>query len=481
MAPDEEVFYTFKLRTTKENAITAIRPLIDGNIRAIWNNPKWDTNLNLDAIATHVVTDNKNTGGNPFPSPLDIDVPEASLPVANGEVFRSILFDIPREPLVSIGQLQHAAAGRFSYEPSYIVGNSYANIRIPLDDWVNTNATDTYSARHGDVLNISGDFDLFDASYLVNEVLFDGYTFTTIPQDSAELSDVLSGGRLLQNPRYLPYEPEGVPFSAATLHADSAGRINAGMVLVDGAFNINSTSVDAWEVFLSGTKSLPYKKMNADGDVTGFEPVTDVRYPRVQTVLGQPWENSPTDDSWFGFRELTENEVRQLAENIVDRIQDLGPFYNLSEFINRRLSVGADGRSGILQAALDEEINASIPNSFEDGTTSSFNQISAASTQGAGFPTQVLQGDLLQALAPYMQTRSDTFKIRSMGEVIDPNTGEKVLQVLAEALVQRIPDPVPDGTTWSGSERRAELVDPSSPFGRKFRIVRFQYLENDQI
>lgn len=66
----------------------------------------------------------------------------------------------------------------------------------------------------------------------------------------------------------------------------SRARSNAGFLLVDEAFNVNSTSIEAWEVFLSGTKGLPFRKLNNDGTV-GVESVSGVRFPRVQTVLGQ--------------------------------------------------------------------------------------------------------------------------------------------------------------------------------------------------
>ena len=493
MSSLEEVIYNFRLRTTKENSANAIRPLIDGNIRAIWNNPKWDTNLGLEAISTHVFSDNETASLSPFPSPLDISGSEAGLPNGDGEVFQTVLFDIPRKPLVSLGQLQHAAAGRFSYEPSYIVGNSYANIRIPLDNWVNTGASDTYSSRHSNLLRINGSFSLYDASYLVNEALFDGYTFTTIPQDStqAELDNYLDQNQHLQNPRYVPYQPMGLTFSTTNLQSDvgsggptNAGATNAGFVLEDGAFNVNSTSVEAWEVFLTGTKGLPYEKLDFNDSVETFDTVTGVRYPRVQTVLGAPWSGSPNNNSWFGFRELSTTEIRALAQAIVSGIEAQGPFHNLSEFINRQLDTSEAGKSGVLQTALDQVINSTLTkgtglSDVENvADTGSFPQIASNSTQGAAFPTQLLQGDLLQALAPYMQTRSDTFTIRVYGEYSPGGAGAQSSETWIEAVVQRYPDPVMEnGTTTSFTE----LAEPSIPFGRQFRIVSFRYLEGDEI
>lgn len=489
---DEAAFYTFKLRTTRENN-SRIRPLIDGNIRAIWNNPKWDNDMGLDVLATYSVDSVEfpdapgNDGQYVNMVASDLDPEEAYLVYGKDDLGSEtteqlILFDIPREPLVSLGQLQHAAAGRFSYEPTYIVGNSYANVRIPLNNW-SVSASDEYSQPFI-IMNweIPNNFYLYDASYLVNEALFDGYTFTTIPQDStqAELDAMLVQDTLLGNPRFIPYEPEGFTFDTTTLQAVEAGRTNAGMVLVDGAFNVNSTSVEAWEAFLSGTKGLPYQKMDEDGDITGFEDVDGVRFPRVQTVMGEDWETTPDENYWTGFRSLTDVEVRELAEEIVDNIKTRGPFFNMSDFVNRELMDADEGKSGVLQAALDATINDTIPSSFEaNADDGSFSNISADSTQGAGFPGQLLQGDILQALAPYMQTRSDTFKIRSYGETIDPLTQQTTGQAWCEAVVQRMPEPVDDPTNTSPASQ--QLATPTSDLGRQFRIVSFRWLDKDEI
>ncbi len=47
--------FQFSLRTTKEGS-NGIRPLVDANIRAQWNNPKWDSKLNLPTLAAYSAT-----------------------------------------------------------------------------------------------------------------------------------------------------------------------------------------------------------------------------------------------------------------------------------------------------------------------------------------------------------------------------------------------------------------------------------------
>lgn len=485
--------FSMRLRTTREApASSALRPLMDANIRARWNNPRWDSPLDLQQLAVF----------SPVMEPeeavpqMDVsDNPRGHLYQGAGTdpLFgntRVILFDIPREDLVSLGQLQHASAGRFSYEPSYIAGNSYANPRIPLNQW-RASVRDTYST--GLRFQISGQFNLYDASYLVNQRMWDGYTFTTIPQvrdnftpgePQIDYNRIFSGELHLPNPRFLPYTPKGSAFTAEVLRDEGsdansgAFHHNAGHLLVDGAFNVNSTSPNAWAAFLSGTRGLPVQQVDANGVVTGFRSPGDghVRFPRIQAPLGDGMlRDHPDENYWTGFRELTPLEVNELANAIVEQVKRRGPFLSMGEFVNRMLRDGPEGESGALQAALDNTVNRNIHESFEFPAGGA----PGDSTQGAGFPGQLLQGDILQALGPLMSVRSDTFTIRAYGET-GPR-GDPHARAWCEMVVQRIPDPLQNDGNLSGDALLRELANPSSPFGRQFRVLSFRWLNEDEI
>ncbi len=491
------------LRTTREET-SPLRPLIDANIRAVWNNPRWDSPLDLPILAAysadlqgeapdrrmHMTTGTQQRGfaylGNDH--------------MAAGGNDRVILFDIPRRDLVSLGQLQHASAGRFSYEPTYIVGNSYANLRIPLGDW-KASIIDTFSTKHGLTERIPGSFNLYDASYLVNETMFDSYIFTTIPQmrnnypltgsdeppvNAAHYNALISGDALLPNPRFIPYEPKGAQFEMSAMRITGTATTgsffsNAGHLLVDGAFNVNSTSVDAWEAFLSGTHNLPVQRINTNGVVTGFTTPAGVRFPRASSHLGDGMKSNLIDDNyWTGFRELTQEEVRQIAVAIVDQIRQRGPFLTLGQFVNRKLENSELGKSGALQAALDATVNRGLNPEYElptDPSKPEFSNLPANSTQGAGYPGQILQGDVLQALAPYMTVRSDTFTIRSYGEARDSNN-RVTARAWCEAVVQRLPDPF---SPSSSGNILNEIALPSSPFGRQFAVLSFRWLNQEEV
>ena len=485
--------FSMRLRTTRETpANQALRPLIDANIRARWNNPRWDSPLDLPHLAVF----------SPMMEPDDpvpqMDVSESPLGhlyqgAGSDPLFgntRVILFDVPREDLVSLGQLQHASAGRFSYEPSYIAGNSYANPRIPLNRW-RADVTDTYSS--GLRYRINGSFNLYDASYLINQRMWDAHVFTTIPQErdnftpgepEIDYDRLFLGLDLLPNPRFLPYEPRGSAFTADVLRDEGsdensgAFHHNAGHLLVDGFFNVNSTSVHAWEAFLSGTLGLPVQQVNENGEISGFRPPGDghVRFPRVQAPLGEGMlHDSPDENYWTGFRELTPEEVHELAAAIVGQVRRRGPFLSMGEFVNRMLRNGPEGHSGALQAALDATVNRNMSANYEFAAGAS----PGDATQGAGFPGQLLQGDILQALGPIMTVRSDTFTVRAYGETGPSDS--PFSRAWCEVVVQRVPDPVQSAGELSGEDFLRELANPGSPFGRQFRIVSFRWLNEDEI
>jgi hypothetical protein len=493
--------HSFHLRTTRERD-NSIRPLVDANIRAIFHNPKWDAQLGLPTVASYSAQHNGEAPEAFFPmdtrdNPLGYSYWGAGQDPVDGHD-RVILFDIPRVDLVSLGQLQHAGVSRFSYEPSYVAGNSYANPRIPLSDW-RASARDTFSTAARGLANfaIGGNFNLYDASYLVNEALWDSYIFTTIPQvadnygsareptpNDAHFRALLAGDSLLPNPRFIPYEPPGSKFDSATLRMPSGTRgisggfyHNAGHLLVDGAFNVNSTSVDAWEAFLSGTHELPYRVLNPNGQIGGFSAGKGVRFPRVQSVLGGPMTTAALDQNfWTGFRTLEPLEVRTLAEAIVEEITKRGPFLTLAQFVNRKLESGDPGQSGTLQAALDATVNQGLDHRFSQLATHP--RMPKDATQGTGFPGQLLQGDVLQALSPYMTVRSDSFTIRTYGESRD-SAGNVRARAWCEATVQRYPDPV--ALAGSTSSALAQLINPPSPHGRCLRVLSFRWLNDREI
>jgi len=95
-------------------------------------------------------------------------------------------------------------------------------------------------------------------------------------------------------------------------------------LLVDGAFNINSTSVDAWVAQLSSLRGLAVENANVG---SGETPV--IRFLE-----------EPNANDWNKLRVLTDSEIESLAKALVKQVKLRGPFLSVADFINRRLTLG---------------------------------------------------------------------------------------------------------------------------------------------
>ncbi|MGE9268241.1 MAG: hypothetical protein ACQKBY_09090, partial [Verrucomicrobiales bacterium] len=209
-------------------------------------------------------------------------------------VTHAVIYDVPQSPLVSLGQLQHAQASRYQYEPGFVLGNSYANPRIPLDQTTVAN----FAGMNG--------FTMVDSSYELNERLWDGYFFSTLAPDYVSTSggtydsalsfeNLAEGAEQLPNPRMVFRPESGDQDFAGILSAagNRAPEAMASRVRVAGAFNVNSTSVGAWKAVLSsmGASELPWINPET-GNVSWTRP-EGVRFNRFsQPITDQPFEGN---------------------------------------------------------------------------------------------------------------------------------------------------------------------------------------------
>ena len=119
--------------------------------------------------------------------------------------------------------------------------------------------------------------------------------------------------------------------------------------MVDGAFNVNSTSVDAWAALLRSVSGQ--ELLRPDGSTKEFgNPFGTIGYAVDESTSG-------TDGAWIGLRDLTDEQIEDLAGAIVEEVKDRGPFLSLADFINRRPSAEEDGHKtlGALQSAIDKK------------------------------------------------------------------------------------------------------------------------------
>ena len=418
-----------------------------------------------------------------------------------GEPFITVI-DIPTTPLYSLSQFANAHLTTKAHKPMQSVGNSYANVFVPRN---------TVYATHIDDINTEG-VTSCDHTWLLNDALFDRYFFSGIRPDytignvgyatSETIADPITrlygaDYRLAQASSILsPYIPHGRDAAGIIAElTDSSGEGYAKLAkysLLRGQFNVNSTSEAAWEALLKANKDAAIEYTNTGGtDSTAGTPYT----------VGSGPVDFTDQDYWDGVLRLDDDEISDLAEKIVEQVRLRGPFMSLSDFVNRRLSSDALGLTGALQAAIDAtsinggvDVNAGGTAPSYDGAVSQYisdESVNLDSNTAAGIAQHLTQPKLLNTIGPRLNARSDTFTIRAYGETVD-NGGNITDSAVCEVRVQRLPEYYDDSNTadeelydiplpYSTNSDANTLSALNTQFGRKFKIISFKWLSEDEI
>ena len=413
----------------------------------------------------------------------------------NGTKFGS-MYDIPLAPLQTLASLNGANPGGSSgYLPrfAYPIGNSWAH---PL---ISANKI-TESRTGGNYL---------DHSFLLNVALYDSFYFSGLADQTgpfgtgkttASLATDYAAGKPLADPRLIFSPPPG---KAATTFADEVAKATsytslAGWQRMEGAFNINSTSVAAWKAMLASihdsqalfnqldkvnsTSKLAPLGATAEGKSRASRfrlPAAGVRAAGVDIK----------DSYWLGPREYTSAELQTLAENIVKQVRLRGPFLSLAEFVNRRLSADNTAQRGALQQAIDDSglnqgwaVAANAGFEIPALTVATYKYANAAAGTGPsyqGAPGFLSQADLLNVLGNAATPRSDTFTIRGYGEARDPSN-RVIATATCEAVVQRVPEYV-DPADPAETAPAALQSNANKTFGRRYQILSYRWLNPDEI
>jgi hypothetical protein len=455
--------------------------------------------------------------------------------------------EIPIVPPLSIAALSHAHLGGYSiatdnalgesgseYERETVtasgvgglfphtlqaIGNSYANPNLlpnkAFAPWDRQLKDDGLGQAARTVT-------FADHSYLANKALWDEFFFSSIIPKRADrkvfeistdktakqtaeeffLPEVGEESVPLPNRRMQPYmtgldqSKLDTLFTTSQLFNNGLADKIAAHLMVEGGFNINSTSAKAWETLLKSLRGKPVNHLDTDPDTkvatltttpttgtpVGFGFVTNS--PPITSASTEPSES----EQWTSSRVLSDVEVEELAVAIVKQVKMRGPFLSLSEFINRKLddSVPALAAKGALQAALDDD-GVSINANFRIPKR----QLSSNDIDGVAFPEALAgpaaygsaayidQADVLRNLSAQLTPRGDTFVIRTYGDSMDTN-GKVIARAWCEAVVQRVPE-----YTDSIDSQETKQADLSSSanrdFGRKLKIRSFRWLNSSEV
>ena len=216
------------------------------------------------------------------------------------------------------------------------------------------------------------------------------------------------------------------------------------------------------------------------------EKSTGVPFLRIRrpAAAGSTFGNK--EKLWNGYRNLTPDEIKKLAEEIVAEVRTRGPFLSMSEFVNRRLgSAGGLSNAGAIQAALDRSnVNANMVFNAREIAPAEVagygwkNGEAVTGNTGAGAPGgSHARATCCPPSARFAAVRSDTFRIRGYGDARD-SAGRITARAYCEAIVQRVPDYLDPAETADASP---PLVPSNLLFGRRFMIVSFRWLNPTEI
>lgn len=225
----------------------------------------------------------------------------------------AVFTEVPLTAPLSLAEYAHANIHMRDQDPLLAIGNSFASPYIfRADAWAfrpSQNCTDV------------------DRSFMINQALFDRYFLSgagpewnrgaQVRDMNTVLDDFAAGNDRLGNPRIALLDSVTPEITRRNL---GSHRTLAAAVMNEGAFNVNSVSVDAWAALLGATKGIPSGA--AAGDAPSAS--SNARYPRANRID----EASParragyeTSQAWNGLSTLDDTQIRTLAKTIVDEIR----------------------------------------------------------------------------------------------------------------------------------------------------------------
>lgn len=533
--------FTFKMQATFEGVDDCVRRddlgyqflsrgAIDGNVTAQnssrtkqdENDPRGSSYFGGISFTYAVIKNKISQGINPGPGLVLSNKNNRNQ--GAGRAFRTggyaQVLDMPKKdiPLLSIGQLQNAPLSLLAAYPLYALGNSAAPIRLPAGTHYKTASVHQPPSTSG---SYSYGDTYYDLSWHLNRALWDKYFMLGI-EGSMTQQNLADGAPL----PYAAYDYKSVNGVADLTNLRGANSYTeaAANVMLDGGFNINSTSVSAWAALLAGSNKVDDNGRILYAPMSRFSVAPDVT--NSNAGRSSAWDYPFNEGDLFyevyqGQRELLirdkatsllsaqqkdeklRTKATALAELIVQEIRKRGPFVSVGDFINRQITNNSTtALRGVLQAAIDNPtgagnqspvnilrrndqmkandgffpVNAYESASFLGGTVEGAFIYTSHSTYNN---YQLTQADVLTAIGPRLTSRSDTFRIRTYGESVNPVTGETA-SAWCEAIVQRMPEFV-DSAANASTHDISTVNTTNQIFGRKFKIVSFRWLTKDEI
>jgi hypothetical protein len=392
----------------------------------------------------------------------------------------------------------------------FIPANLYSGATLPrvIHPFGNSRAHPLIPS--GEVSRLLNGRTLLDHSYLLNDALWDSYFFSTVTGYDPGFSSGNRTRREVLDGIFNHTQPtlnrrivaaSGMENSSKANELDTMddtvrAKTIAANLSVAGAFNLNSTSVEAWRALLSSQRDQAVNAWkNRRTENAGKTPFVRTSFPihspsdPHDTIQGKP--------GWDAYRTLDDSRISDLATAIVAEIkkrgiEDKAPPLSLGEFVNRRpgTPTALHSLGGIIQTAIDTSgINAAqlAENSkpLKSSDISNHRKRGAVLTEvmnghsAEGSPPIITQGDILGPIVAVATVRGDTFKIRAYGEALSQDGKTVLATAYCEAVVQRSPifiDPKDAPETAMASLGSQANRD----FGRRFQILSFRWVDKPE-
>lgn len=392
---------------------------------------------------------------------------------------KTVLFDVPRQEILGVAALRALA-----YSPP--AGNPNASAYL-------IGAPNTTAVAYNNV------FEDYFVSSVPRSNAWSPKTNAPLANTAITVYDIAANGNT----------------SDANLLSKLQSETSAEYLLVRDTLNVNSTSVAAWRAILGGASSMVYNSTKAntseslawdtatdqmsldwsyyDGTGTKNAEIKNVffRFPHTATNIGEDYFTLPSaglrsdllganegnrDNAAFrlGLRELSRDQVASLAQQVVNRIKtppggSTRPFTSVTQFIDE----------GVLKYAIDN-------------AAPSINRPNAAPTITSDIPSSapayLTQGDILELIGHRLVARSDTFIIRTYGDVNEPDAlgagkAKVTARVWLEATVQRIPQkhPTADDPNDNMKPTFKGTGTEVGNFGRQFKVIKMRWLRPEDV
>ncbi len=450
---------------------------------------------------------------------------------------QTILFDTP-EKIVSLAQFQHAdltANDRSPYvsiQPGNALGNSYASPFVKRHLSSETRYDYVYNGgRNNGATGTANNY--YDMSYLLNASLWDSFFISTIPATGSiePLNKRISDMR-----PELPADDLRDPLKAASrLYIEGAFNVNstrkdAWKALLASNRKLRhpaESAAPAESVMFPrslsqiGDALLPKPSGDSDDSFNGFRRLDDaqldalaeeitkqirIRGPflSLSHFINRALVELTVDDENIGRSGTLQSAIDNSGLNMVAGSSDSG-FANLSPS-NNEVRMQADGvrpMADMPQTANTYTVTFNnhpsdtgpivwaLPTRSIDGNVANTGSMLSnremltdaeyrpeQGFRSTGIPGWLTQADVLQVIGPVISVRSDTFRIRAYGEVLD-SSGKVAAKAWCEAIVQRTPEFVEPS---NAPETRPSNLNPiNAKFGRRFSVVSFRWLNSDEI